>query len=162
MIDVAHNPAGAAFLRDLVEIRHPGQQFVGLLGMLSDKDPAGVVAAIGTRVDRWVCVPTTGPRGQDAEALAARVRAASMPAPAQGHPDAVLAALVQAAPVLTAQDLESGFETALAAARPGEGILAFGSFALVEGLRDLLAEGKLSARARARGVDSGRGSAVRG
>lgn len=135
LVDVAHNPAGAAFLRRLVEARHPGQRFVALVGMLADKDPVGVADVMAALVARWICVPTQGARGQSADALAARLRSA-------------LGIRDREDRVTTAPDVVAGLEAAAAVAGHGEGILAFGSFNLVETLREGLAEGKLAPRAR--------------
>ena len=180
LVDVAHNPAGAAFLRRHVEARFPGRQFVGVLGMLADKDAAGVVSAFGPRVSRWICVPTTGPRGQRAEQLADRVRTAlARAATDRGAPTGSttgtgasiqpsgLAPRQQGAgpdQVAMAGDVADGLEAAVAATAPGDGILAFGSFDLVESLRDVLGAGRLSARLRVRasGGGSASGSALGG
>jgi dihydrofolate synthase / folylpolyglutamate synthase len=129
VLDVAHNPAGARFLRGLLTRRHPGRRFVALLGTLADKDAAGIAVALSDLVDTWVCVPTAGPRGQNGAALAARVRNAI------GHGDGDPGDRLS-----SAADLASGLTRALSLCRPGSGILAFGSFNLVEQLRNLLAE----------------------
>src|SRR5690606_26057727 len=47
-----------------------------VLGMLNDKDIAGVVAKLAHRVDRWYCASLPGPRGISGEALATVVRQA--------------------------------------------------------------------------------------
>jgi len=112
LVDVAHNPAAAGFLVDQLRLRLPGQRFRILLGMLADKDAAGVAAALAPIATAFTCLPTDGDRGLDAPALAERVGA------------------VVAAPV-TASDSVQG---ALAAAA-GDAILACGSFALVEAVR---------------------------
>ena len=117
LVDVAHNPAGAGFLRRQLQLRHPGRSFVALLGMLEDKDAAGVAAALDGVVRAWVCVPTPGARGQSGAQLAARLGAI-------------------AAPVVTAADVVSGLDQALTLCGEGDGILAFGSFSLVEQVRD--------------------------
>lgn len=138
LVDVAHNPAGADFLRRLVTLRYPARRFVGLLGMLADKDAAGVVQALRGVVDTWICVPTRGARGRSGAALAQPVRAAL----AAGGSSAG----ASAGQVRVAQDVAGGLELALAAAQAGEAILALGSFSLVESLRDELTSGTLAAR----------------
>ncbi len=127
LIDVAHNPAGARFLRDLVAIRYPGRRIVALLGMLTDKDAAGVAAAMAGAVDTWVCVPTTVLRGQSGAALAERLQLALVDSPG-GAPD-----------IRVGADMSAGLAQTLACSAPGDVILAFGSFSVVEALRDLLA-----------------------
>jgi dihydrofolate synthase/folylpolyglutamate synthase len=142
VVDVAHNPAGAAFLRSQLETRYPGRRFVGLLGMLADKDAAGVVAALDPLVAEWICVPTPGPRGQSGEALAARVREGL-----QAREVEVGARVNTPAPVWAAATVEAGLAAAIAA-RVDDGILSFGSFALVEQLRAALTGGTLAAGPR--------------
>lgn len=130
VVDVAHNPAGAAFLRRLLQARYPGRRFVALAGMLVDKNAGGVADALGPLIARWVCVPTRGARGQAAASLAAQIRP-------------VLPAGVRDASIAVVEDVAAGFKGAMAAASPGDGILALGSFDLVENLRNLLSEGRL-------------------
>jgi dihydrofolate synthase/folylpolyglutamate synthase len=137
LVDVAHNPAGALFLRRLLECRYPGRRYVALLGLLADKDAAGVAAALAPLVDAWVCVPTTGVRGLAAATLAERLRG-SLP----GHGQ-------EAATVIVADDLAQGLDMARHRAGAGSDVLAFGSFDLVERLRDALRAGRLAGGASA-------------
>jgi dihydrofolate synthase / folylpolyglutamate synthase len=118
LVDVAHNPAGAAFLRRLIETRWPGRRFTALLGMLDDKDAEGVARAMQGLVQSWICVPTAGPRGISGATLAARVAPAALDAR-----------------VMVADDMAQGLASAQAA---GVDVVAFGSFSLVEQVRDLL------------------------
>ena len=127
LIDVAHNPAGARFLRGLVATRYPGRRIVALLGMLTDKDAGGVATAMAGAVDIWVCVPTTGLRGQSGTALAERLEAALTDVPRAP------------ADIRSAADTRAGLAQTLACSAPGDVILAFGSFSVVEALRDQLA-----------------------
>ncbi len=128
LLDVAHNPAGAAFLRRQLEARYPGRRFVGLLGMLADKDAAGVSAALQGLIRGWVCVPTQNPRGQTGQALAGKLTSGG-----------------GACEVAAAGDLVQGLERCLSRCRGDDGILAFGSFSLVEQVRNLLAAGGIEA-----------------
>jgi dihydrofolate synthase/folylpolyglutamate synthase len=136
LVDVAHNPAGASFLRRLLECRYPGRRYVALLGMLADKDAAGVAATLAPLVDAWVCVSTTGVRGLAAAELAERLRA-GLP------PEAALAA------VTVADGLVDGLDVARGLAGTCADVIAFGSFDLVERLRDVLGAGRLPDGARA-------------
>lgn len=63
ILDVAHNPHGARALADSLH-RCPvsGRTFV-VLGMLADKDIAGVVAALRDEVDVWLLAGLDVPRG---------------------------------------------------------------------------------------------------
>jgi dihydrofolate synthase/folylpolyglutamate synthase len=119
LIDVAHNPAGAGFLRDQLATRHPGRRFVAVLGMLNDKDPAGVVEALGAAVTRWITIPTSGSRGQSAEALAAR--------------------LPPGTDASTASSMQAALTDARSCPAEADGILVFGSFSAVEQARLTLA-----------------------
>jgi dihydrofolate synthase/folylpolyglutamate synthase len=147
IVDVAHNPAGAAFLAQLAAVRYPKRRFVVVLGMLSDKDASGVPEALGAMVSAWVCVPTRGPRGQSGAELAGRLRlAASLGLPASMVP--------QAPSVTVAETVTAGLERALAEAGSVDGILAFGSFSVVEDVRNVLLQvgaWRLSATDSARG-----------
>ncbi|MEQ8486888.1 MAG: Mur ligase family protein [Pseudomonadales bacterium] len=129
ILDVAHNPAGAAFLRRLLARRCPGRRFAAVVGMLDDKDAAGVAAALGDVVDVWICVPTLGERGLAAEVLAARLRSG------------MAAAKLPVADPRTAPDPAAALAIAASSCPPGGGILAFGSFNLVERMRALLDAG---------------------
>lgn len=72
-LDVGHNPHAAAYVAGRLAARAaPGRRWC-LLGMLDDKDAAGVIAALAPAISDWVCVSLDGPRGRDAQALAADV-----------------------------------------------------------------------------------------
>ena len=51
---------------------HP--QTTAVFGMLADKDIDGVIAAVGSRIDRWYVATLPGPRGATGDALRARSR----------------------------------------------------------------------------------------
>jgi dihydrofolate synthase/folylpolyglutamate synthase len=75
IVDVAHNPHGAAFLAaQLAATEVPGRTFA-IAGFLQDKDVAGIVASLDAVVDEWVFVNTEGPRGQPATSAAERMAA---------------------------------------------------------------------------------------
>jgi dihydrofolate synthase/folylpolyglutamate synthase len=133
LLDVAHNPSGARFLGEQLAERYPGRRFVAVLGMLEDKDCAGVAAALAGQVRAWVCVPTRGPRGQSGVALTARI------APTVDGRGACVAVI----------DVAQALDRALSLCEPGDGILAFGSFDLVEQMRDALLSGRAGAEAPA-------------
>ncbi len=77
ILDVAHNPHAARFLRENID----APVACAILGMLEDKDHAGVVDAVSDIVDRWVLTDNTAPRGLSAGELAERlpIRHASRP-----------------------------------------------------------------------------------
>ncbi|WP_355659864.1 bifunctional tetrahydrofolate synthase/dihydrofolate synthase [Halomonas salifodinae] len=77
-LDVGHNPHAAAYLAARLAERTlaPGARRYALLGMLGDKDAAGVVAALAPVIDGWVCATLEGERARSAAALAEVVRGA--------------------------------------------------------------------------------------
>lgn len=76
VLDVAHNPQAARVLADnLLDQGFFGRTWA-VCGMLRDKDVDGVLAALKGRVEAWLPCTLSGPRGLDAAALAARLRAA--------------------------------------------------------------------------------------
>jgi dihydrofolate synthase/folylpolyglutamate synthase len=71
VLDVAHNPQAAGVLADnLGDMAfHPTTWAV--IGMLRDKDIAGVIRAVRHRIDRWLPCGLAGPRAASADELAA-------------------------------------------------------------------------------------------
>lgn len=120
ILDVAHNPSGAAFLRRTLERVYPGRRYVVVSAMLDDKDAAGVAAALGPLVRFWVCLPTTGRRALSGTALAERLGAGDL--------------------AVAVADAGEGLRRALSlvADSRGDAILGMGSFSVVEQLRNLL------------------------
>ncbi|MFC0269224.1 bifunctional tetrahydrofolate synthase/dihydrofolate synthase [Kushneria aurantia] len=73
-LDVAHNPHAADYLaRHLAE--RPSVHRIALLGMLADKEAAGVIEALAPVVDAWLPVTLGGARGREAASLAALIEA---------------------------------------------------------------------------------------
>ena len=111
-VDVGHNPQAARALAEWLDTQPPGA-IHAVYGALADKDVAGVLAALGTRIDHWhlAGLDQATPRGLAVRQLAAILRETLSQACFDAHPDV---------------------EAALAAARrtvpPGGRILAFGSF----------------------------------
>ena len=79
--------------------------------MLSDKDARAVAGALGDAVDLWYAAGLSGPRGRGAEQLASDLR--------QQFPGR---------PVSAYADVASAWRAAMAAARSGDRVIAFGSF----------------------------------
>ncbi len=68
IVDVAHNPHGAAFLSEQLRATQRGGRTIAIAGFLQDKDAAGIVAALDSAVDEWMFVGTeraTWPRCAD-------------------------------------------------------------------------------------------------
>ncbi len=95
LLDVAHNPAGAAALAEALPEVAAGRPVVACLAILADKDAEGMVKALAPALERAVC---TEPH---------RAR--------RSHPAGELARL--AAEVGLAAEAEAGFGRALARAR---------------------------------------------
>ncbi len=111
-VDVGHNPQAARALAEWLDAQLPGG-VRAVYGALAGKDVAGVIAALGTRIDHWhlAGLDQATPRGMTVAALATTLRETLPQAAFDAHAD-VAAALA----------------AARQAARPGERILAFGSF----------------------------------
>ncbi|TAL73330.1 MAG: bifunctional tetrahydrofolate synthase/dihydrofolate synthase [Rhodanobacter sp.] len=111
-VDVGHNPQAARVIAAWLDAQ-PAKRTHAVYGALKDKDVAGVLAAIGTRVSYWHLAPldAVSPRGMAIGDLTAT--------------------LVKVLPGAT-HDEHADVATALTAARhsakPGERIIAFGSF----------------------------------
>ncbi|MDN6296415.1 MAG: bifunctional tetrahydrofolate synthase/dihydrofolate synthase [Halomonas sp.] len=69
-LDVGHNPHAAAYVAERFKGLPEGGRRWCLLGMLDDKDAAGVIAALRPVISDWVCVSLDGPRARCADALA--------------------------------------------------------------------------------------------
>lgn len=114
IFDVAHNPDAARVLAANLRSFPPAGRSLAVLGMFRDKAVEEVARALDGRFDRWYLGGLEGPRGQDAAALAARVRSAL--------PDAELS---ESASVVAA------YHAGMSAARPGDRVVVFGSFQTV-------------------------------
>ncbi len=77
-VDVGHNPLAARAVLDVLA-NSPGRsakaQCHCVIGMLADKDAAGVAKVLGSLVSAWYCAGLEGERGQSGEELAGRIRA---------------------------------------------------------------------------------------
>ncbi|OXC91495.1 bifunctional tetrahydrofolate synthase/dihydrofolate synthase [Achromobacter sp. KAs 3-5] len=114
ILDVAHNPHAAAVLAQNLDNMgfHPYTHAV--FGMLNDKDLAGVVAKLGSRVDYWYCAGLPGPRGTPGQALADQALLEGRSAPASAaKPEAAKPAaakgnfVLQIAAYTTSEDAQS-------------------------------------------------------
>lgn len=69
LLDVAHNPHGAAFLMQQLAPAQTGQRTFAVFAMLADKDIAAVIDACLGRIDRWYVADLAVPRGARAECI---------------------------------------------------------------------------------------------
>jgi dihydrofolate synthase/folylpolyglutamate synthase len=117
VVDVAHNPQAAAELAVWLQQSRaaqvpPAGLTHAVYAALADKDAGGVAEALAGQVDHWYLAGLAGhgPRGTDANALAARLAGTA----------------VASAPRFS--DVAAALAAAQAAATPGDRILVFGSF----------------------------------
>jgi dihydrofolate synthase/folylpolyglutamate synthase len=117
-VDVGHNALAAeAILEALSKIKGKNAEFNChcVIGMLADKDAAGIAQILEPVVSSWYCAGLGGERGQTGEELAMRVRAG-----------AVKAKVIPCVDVDTALDAALG---ALGREGPSQDcVLVFGSF----------------------------------
>lgn len=114
VLDVAHNPQAAGVLAENLGGMGFYPETWAVLGMLADKDVEGVAALMRHRVDHWLLADLPGPRGLDAESLAARLHAAEV-----------------GGDVRCFASPEQAFAAARKSAAEGDRIVAFGSFLTV-------------------------------
>ncbi len=107
LLDVAHNPHAAGYIAQ----RIPGNGALWcVVGMLTDKDGARTLEALGDVVDHWCLATLPGSRGRSAQDLYATLK------PAQQKKAACF------------DDCLSAYENAIQASAPGDRILVMGSF----------------------------------
>jgi len=70
ILDVAHNPQSAAALAQTLIADSGGGDTHVIIGMLDDKDHAGVLQALSMAVDHWYVVSLSQARGTDGQVLA--------------------------------------------------------------------------------------------
>lgn len=126
LLDVAHNPHGAAFLMEQLPPPEQGQRTLAVLGMLADKDVDGVVAACLGCFDAWFVSSLHVPRGAMKERLAEALQRHGCHV--AGQHESVAAALA----------------AARQQARPADRIVVFGSFYTVAAAQQALNAGYLS------------------
>jgi dihydrofolate synthase/folylpolyglutamate synthase len=112
IVDVGHNPQAARALAEWLDSQ-PATAVHAVFGALSDKDVAGVIDALGTRIACWhlAGLDRATPRGLPPAALAQALQQALPQARFDVHPD-----------------VDQALAAARAQAGAGDRILAFGSF----------------------------------
>ena len=73
ILDVAHNPHAARALADRLLEMHLAGEVTAIVGLLQDKDVAGVIEPLRDVVDRWVAVPAENSRAEPVIALAQQI-----------------------------------------------------------------------------------------
>jgi dihydrofolate synthase/folylpolyglutamate synthase len=113
VVDVGHNPQAARALAAWLDARERKGPVHAVYGALADKDVAGVMGALGTRVEHWhlASLDADTPRGLPASALAD-----------------VLGEILPAARFDLHADVAGALDAARQMARADDLVLAFGSF----------------------------------
>ena len=114
VLDVAHNPQAAGVLNENLASMGFFPETWAVIGMLADKDVAGVVRLLRDRIDHWLVASLPGPRGLGAEKLAAILREVGV-----------------AGDVAEYVSPGSAYEVAVGRAAEGDRIVVFGSFLTV-------------------------------
>ena len=114
ILDVAHNPEAAAVLAANLGDSGYAPETIAVVGMLKDKDIAGVLRAVAPRITQWHLATLAGPRGAQAADLNNVLKREKITMEAKEHPTVALA--------LAAARKE---------ARENDKIVVFGSFLTV-------------------------------
>ncbi|MCX7212863.1 MAG: bifunctional tetrahydrofolate synthase/dihydrofolate synthase [Burkholderiales bacterium] len=122
VLDVGHNPHAAAHLAANLDNMGFFPYTFAVFGMLADKDIDATISHLRSRVDHWLCVDLSGPRGSSAADLAARLRKAGV-IPGEGG-DAERTISCFASP-------REAFAAAQERAGENDRIVVFGSFLTV-------------------------------
>jgi len=150
VLDVAHNPHAAAALGQNLDGMGFFAETHAVVGMMADKDIAGVIGKLATRVDHWYCAGLPAPRGKAGADLAAIVNQvlptisgdpghageraqASVRTPTVSVRRSTLARSADkpAPTVASFDDPVAAFQAAQERAAGNDRILVFGSFATV-------------------------------
>ena len=110
ILDVAHNRDAAAVLAGNLRGLPFSGRTLAVCGILADKDAPAIAAALRGCFDVWWLASTQGARGSSAETLSGRMSAEA------------------GAPLRLADSVAAACAGALAASRPGDRIVVFGSF----------------------------------
>lgn len=114
VLDVAHNPQAAGVLNENLASMGYFPETWAVLGMLGDKDVAGVVRLLRDRVDHWRLASLPGPRGLSAARLAEILREVGVSGDVSEH-----------------DSPRAAYQVARDAAAEGDRIVIFGSFLTV-------------------------------
>lgn len=71
LVDAAHNPHGAAALTRALRDSFPFEEFAVIVGILEDKDAAGIIAELAGITTRWYATASASDRALPAEVVAA-------------------------------------------------------------------------------------------
>lgn len=114
VLDVAHNPQAVGVLNENLASMGYFPETWAVLGMLGDKDVAGVVRLLRDRVDHWLLASLPGPRGLSAARLAEILREVGVSGDVREH-----------------DSPQAAYQVAREGAAEGDRIVIFGSFLTV-------------------------------
>ena len=120
LIDVAHNPAAAKVLAKTLGSRESTGATLAIVGLLNDKDVAGVISPLAKHVDTWVAMTAASDRAVAANELARQI------------------SNITGKACLVAESPEEAIEFARRSASENDRILATGSFFTVGPILDQL------------------------
>jgi dihydrofolate synthase/folylpolyglutamate synthase len=115
VLDVAHNPHAARVLAATLGAMGNFPETIAVFAMYADKDVRGVIAAVGSRVDRWFVATLPGPRGASATVVHAEL----------------LGAGVASRTIRMFEDVTTAYAAARAEVGEADRIIVFGSFLTV-------------------------------
>ena len=121
LIDVAHNPAAAEELSKTLGSLEPRDNTIAIIGLLDDKDAAGVINPLSAHANRWIAITADSHRAVPAAELARQI------ANLTGHG------------CLVAESEDAAIEFARRSASENDRILVTGSFFTVGPVVKLLA-----------------------
>jgi dihydrofolate synthase/folylpolyglutamate synthase len=73
LLDVAHNPAGAAVLAEALAAAPEAGRTFAIVGVVDDKDVEGIALPLSPIVDEWIAVTADSPRAIRSDELARRI-----------------------------------------------------------------------------------------
>ncbi|HEX5611964.1 MAG TPA: bifunctional tetrahydrofolate synthase/dihydrofolate synthase [Burkholderiales bacterium] len=114
ILDVAHNPQAAQTLADNLADSGYAQETIAVVGMLRDKDIAGVLRAVSAQITRWHAATLGSARGASADEIAAALERSGLVANVTRH-----------------ESVARALDAARNEAKPDDKIVVFGSFLTV-------------------------------
>lgn len=115
ILDVTHNGQAAQALADNLASFPRTGKLLAVLGILSDKDPVAIASPVADQVTQWYLAQSVDPRALPVTELTKALDGLIPGSRLQGY-----------------SEIEGALNGAAAAARPGDCILVFGSFTIVE------------------------------
>lgn len=73
LLDVAHNPAAAEMLATTLASSSTARQTLAIVGLLDDKDVAGVIGPLTSHVDQWIVISAESHRAVAADELGRQI-----------------------------------------------------------------------------------------